>query len=88
MKLLTGFFNSDKHLEKFGAGPKHLYCNRESLEASMMMAKIKERKELSVARWIDLVTMGINIPLEGLKDKVRNRSSWRKSMWMLRLTLT
>lgn len=50
-----------------------------------MLGKVegKRTREQSAASWRDSVSMEIGVPLEDLKDLLRDRSSWRKSVYLI-----
>ena len=65
-------------LQYFG----HLMCTDNSLEKSLMLGKIKDRRRRGCQRmrWLDSITDAINMNLGRLQEMVRDREAWHAAV--------
>ena len=57
-------------------------CTDNSLEKSLMLGKIKDRRRRGCQRmrWLDSITDAINMNLGRLQEMVRNREAWHAAV--------
>ena len=59
----------------------HLMCTDNSLEKSLMLGKIKDRRRgCQRMRWLDSITDAINMNLGRLQEMVRDREAWHAAV--------
>ena len=60
----------------------HLMCTDNSLEKSLMLGKIKDRRRRGCQRmrWLDSITDAINMNLGRLQEMVRDREAWHAAV--------
>ena len=66
-------------LQYFG----HLVCRADSLEKTLMLWKIEDRRRKGQQgmRWLNGITDSLNLSLSNHRQKVKDREAWRAAVY-------